>query len=97
VPPHCGRTRPLRSRARSRSVATEPLAELTPSDLVARVGATPRRCWGHDCPLHDGSARALGRCLLLTTHFSGADKAKHIGALQLIPGVRPTAGWTPRA
>jgi hypothetical protein len=55
-------------------VDNERLAELAPADLVARVGATPRWCWGHDRPLQGRRARALGRGLLLTTHFSGADE-----------------------
>ncbi len=63
-------------RRRSRRLGTERPAELTPADLVARVGATPRWCWGHDRPLQDERARALGRGLLLTTHFSGADEAQ---------------------
>ena len=57
-------------------VGTERLAELTPAGLVARVGATPRWYWGHDRPLQDANARALGKGLLLTTHFSGADEGR---------------------
>jgi hypothetical protein len=76
VPPHCGRARTLRSRAHSRRIGTERLAGFTPTDLVARVGATPRWCRGHDRPSQEEGARALGRGLLLTTHFSGADEGR---------------------
>ena len=55
-------------------VGIERLAELTPAGLVARVGATPRWYRDHGRPSQEESARALGRGLLLTTHFSGADK-----------------------
>jgi hypothetical protein len=36
------------------------VAELAPADPVARVGATPRWCWGHDRPSQEQACGRLG-------------------------------------
>jgi len=60
VPPRCGRSDGFEVERVSWIDGIDRVAELTPADLVARVGATPRWSWGYDRPSQDQACGRLG-------------------------------------